>query len=160
MNNRHRPCQHYLIHMMTAPTKLLWFFLSLSSVGCSSAVIAKEPLPPLPNCMAKATPAVRVQALDQYVTALENWADKTSDFMQQQSARTYVTLVAAHLLPEATPFRRHEQECWMFFEDARRALAKGSSRNARIAAGDWETCLKMRQDNLHAATAPFLRCLR
>lgn len=119
-----------------------------------------EPPPPLPNCPTKMVPAARTQTLDRYVTALEHWTDKTPDFMERSEARAYVTLVAAHLLPEATPFRRYEQECWVFFEDARRALADGKTRSAKQSAHAWDTCLAMRQDGLRAAAKPFMRCLR
>ncbi len=80
--------------------------------------------------------------------------------MERAEAGTYVTLVAAHLLPEATPFRRYEQECWVFFENARRALAEGKTRSAKQSAHAWDTCLAMRQDDLRAAAKPFMRCLR
>ena len=117
-------------------------------------------LPQLPNCAATNTPVARVQALERYVTALEDWTEMTPDFMAQSEAGTYVTLVAAHLLPDATPFRRYEQECWMFFEDARRALADGKTRSAKQSARAWDTCLAMRQDGLRAAAKPFMHCLR
>ena len=126
----------------------------------SSAESIAQRLPPLPNCAAIKIPVARMQALDRYVTALEDWADKTPDFIARSEASTYVTLVTAHLLPEATPFRRYEQECWVFFEDARRALADGKTRSATQSVRAWDTCLAMRQDGLRAAAKPFMRCLR
>lgn len=126
----------------------------------SLTAIAADPHLPLLDCPAEAKPAARAKALDRYVTALENLVDKTPYFMERSEAGTYVTLVAAHLLPEATPFRRYEQECWVFFEDARRALADGKTQSAKQSARAWDTCLAMRQDGLRAAAKPFMRCLR
>ena len=80
--------------------------------------------------------------------------------MARPDVGTYVILVAAHLLPDATPFRRYERECWVFFEDARRALADGKTRSAKQSTRAWDTCLAMRQDDLSAAAKPFMRCLR
>lgn len=137
-----------------------WFLLISTFYAWSPTVRAEKSLPPLPSCTAINTPVARVQALDRYVTALEDWADKTPDFMERSEAHTYVTLVAAHLLPESTPFRRYEQECWVFFEDARRDLADGKTRSAKQSAHAWDTCLAMRQDGLRAAAKPFMRCLR
>ena len=145
---------------MTKQSFIRWFMLISTFCAWSPTVKAEKSFPPLPGCAATATPVARVQALDRYVTALEDWADKTPGFMEQSKARTHVTLVAAHLLPEATPFRRYEQECWVFFEDARRALADGKTRSAKQSARAWDTCLAMRQDGLRAAAKPFMRCLR
>lgn len=138
-----------------------WLMVGLAFCAwSSSAESIAQRLPPLPNCAAIKFPVARVQALDRYVTALEDWADKTPDFMARSEAGTYVTLVAAHLLPEATPFRRYQQECWMFFEDARRALADGKTQSANQSTRAWDTCLAMRQDGLRAAAKPFMHCLR
>ena len=134
---------------MSSQTKSRWLVLVLAFCTSSSgAETREERLPPLPNCAAIKAPAARVQALDRYVTALEDWTDKTPDFMARSEAALYITLVAAHLLPDATPFRRYEQECWVFFEDARRALADGKTRSAKQSARAWDTCLTMRQDDL------------
>lgn len=137
-----------------------WHMALLALCGWWSNTLAEERLPPLPNCDATKAPAARALALDHYLTALEDWTEKTPDFMVRSAAGTYVTLVAAHLLPENTPFRRYEQECWMFFEDARRALVQGKMRNTKQSVRAWDACLAMRQDGLHAASKPFLRCLR
>ncbi len=147
--------------MMSPQTNSRWLVLLLALYAWSSGAETRDGrLPSLPNCAAMKSSAVRVQALDHYVTALEDWTDKTPDFMERSEAHTYVTLVAAHLLPEATPFRRYEQECWVFFEDARRALADGKTQSAKQSARAWDTCLAMRQDGLRAAAKPFMRCLR
>ncbi len=146
---------------MSTQTNSRWLVLLLAIYAWSSGAETREgQLPLLPNCSAIKAPAARVQALDRYLTALEDWADKTPDFMARSEAGAYVTLVAAHLLPEATPFRRYEQECWVFFEDARRALVDGKTRSAKQSARAWDTCLAMRQDGLRAAAKPFMRCLR
>ena len=137
-----------------------WRVALVALCVCWSNTLAEERIPPLPSCATTKTPAARVQALGRYVTALEDWTDKTPDFMARSEAGTYVTLVAAHLLPEATPFRRYERECWMFFEDARRALADGKTRSVKQSARAWDTCLAMRQDDLRAAAKPFMHCLR
>lgn len=147
---------------MSTQARSRWLIFVLAFCACSSGAETKEkqiPIPPLPSCATTKTPAARVQALGRYVTALEDWTDKTPDFMARSEAGTYVTLVAAHLLPEATPFRRYERECWVFFEDARRALADGKTRSAKQSARAWDTCLAMRQDGLRAAAKPFMRCL-
>lgn len=148
------------LQMMTMLPRSLCLLLTLHCFAWSSVASAAEPHPPLPNCPTKMAPAARAQTLDRYVAALEHWTDKTPDFMERSEARTYVTLVAAHLLPEATPFRRYEQECWVFFEDARRALADGKTQSTKQSARAWDTCLAMRQDGLRAAAKPFMRCLR
>lgn len=145
---------------MTKQFLFRWLLLISTFCAWSPTVKAEKSLPSLPNCAATNSPVARVQSLDRYVTALEDWADKTPGFMEQSKARTHVPLVAAHLLPEATPFRRYEQECWVFFEDARRALADGKTRSAKQSARAWDTCLAMRQDGLRAAAKPFMRCLR
>ena len=145
---------------MTILPRSLCLLLTLHCFAWSSVASAVEPYPPLPNCPTKMAPTARAQTLDRYVTALEHWADKTPDFMARSEVSTNITLVAAHLLPEATPFRRYEQECWVFFEDARRALADGKTRSATQSVRAWDTCLAMRQDGLHAAAKPFMRCLR
>lgn len=145
---------------MSTPPKSLCLLQTPICLVWYSAAIAVEPHPPLPNCPTKMAPAARVQTLERYLAELENWADKTPDFMERPEAHTYVTLVAAHLLPDATPFRRYEQECWVFFEDARRALADGKMRSAKQSTRAWDTCLAMRQDGLRAAARPFMRCLR
>jgi len=149
-----------VFNTMTKQSFFRWFLLISTFCAWSPTVKAEKSLPPLPNCAAIKTPAARVQALDRYVTALEDWSDRTPDFMARSEAGTYVTLVAAHLLPEATPFRRYERECWMFFEDARRALADGKTRSVKQSARAWDTCLAMRQDDLRAAAKPFMHCLR
>lgn len=149
-----------VLKTMDRQTFFRWFLLISTFYAWSPTVKAEKLLPPLPSCTAINTPVARVQALDRYVTALEDWTDKTPDFMARSDVGTYVTLVAAHLLPEATPFRRYEQECWVFFEDARRALADGKTRSAKQSVHAWDTCLAMRQDGLRAAAKPFMRCLR
>ena len=145
---------------MTILPRPLCLLLTLHCFAWSSVASAVEPHPPLPNCPTKMAPTARVHALDRYVMALEDWADKTPDFMKRSEAAPNITLVAAHLLPYATPFRRYEQECWMFFEDARRALVDSKTRSAKQSARAWDTCLAMRQDGLRAAAKPFMRCLR
>lgn len=137
-----------------------WYVALLALCGWWSNTLAEERLPPLPNCDATKAPAGRAVVLDHYLTALEDWTEKTPDFMVRSAAGTYVTLVAAHLLPENTPFRRYEQECWMYFEDARRALSQGKMRNTKQSVRAWHTCLAMRQDDLLAASKSFQRCLR
>lgn len=145
---------------MTKQLLFRGFLLILAFYAWSSAVKAEKSLPPLPNCTAINSPVSRVQALDRYLTAPEDWTDKTPGFMARPDVGTYVILVAAHLLPDATPFRRYERECWVFFEDARRALADGKTRSAKQSTRAWDTCLAMRQDDLSAAAKPFMRCLR
>ncbi|MBL7688857.1 MAG: hypothetical protein JNJ49_12555 [Bdellovibrionaceae bacterium] len=116
-------------------------------------------IPAMPDCSKMKTAAERSRALNEYVDRLEAMVEKDHKLTEKDEYKTLIALVSAQLLPDTTPFRTLDLECWAHFEEARRELKDAKPLRATQAGERWQRCLIAKEDELLAAATPLLKCL-
>lgn len=141
------------------PMRLLTLIITILLLTTGTRAQSVGGIPAMPDCSKMKTATERSRAINEYVDMLEVMVEKDPKLTEKDEYKSLVTLVSAHLLPETTPFRSLDLECWAHFEQARRELKDAKPLRSTQAGERWQRCLTAKEDELLAAATPLLKCL-